>query len=424
MGPFNKLQMGKFQAARRHFSRLSRDRKGAVAMIIAMSTPIIVGGLGVSVDTIQWSLTKRQLQRQADSAAIAGAYGMAQGLSAVSVARNDLDRNALTAMTEAAVIENAPTAGPQAGNNRAVRVVVATLMDLPFTRIFIDDPVRIETEATASMVANGEFCALSLENQNAVGINMTGNTTVDLSCGMATNSVSATAVTAGGSSQVTATPIAAVGGLQPSTHYVGATELIPYSVPQPDPFIGLPTPTGYSSSNNGNVNSNQTRTLNPGAYRGMTLQGNVTLNPGVYIVDAGDFTVGSQARVTGNGVVIILTASNPNQIGQVKINGGAQLNMSAPTSGPYAGVLMYQDRRATLSNQTNKINGNSASSFQGAFYFPGQEMEFSGTSGMNIDCIQMVARRMTFIGNSTVRNICPPGSGAGSFTGTAVRLVG
>src|SRR5512146_3215818 len=103
------------------FDRLVQDRRGAVAMILALSTPVLVGGVGLGVDTIQWTLARRELQRQADSAAIAGAYSLAQGASVQTAVTSDLARNNSFALSET-VIENAPTAGPQAGNSRAVRV--------------------------------------------------------------------------------------------------------------------------------------------------------------------------------------------------------------------------------------------------------------------------------------------------------------
>ena len=400
----------------------------SVALIMAAATPIIVGGLGLSIDTIQWTLTKRQMQRQADSGAIAGAYGLAQGRNVAAVVADDLARNAYVDLTNDPVVENAPTAGPQAGNTRAVRVALSTNVNLPFTGFFLNGPLTIPAEATASLVANGEFCALSLETANATGITLWGSSTVDLGCGMATNSVSANAVAAGGSSTVSATPIAAVGGVPQSSNYAPGTVLIPYAVPQPDPFQALPDPVVSGSAQNGNVKSNQTRTLNPGTYNGMDLKGTVTLNPGTYVIDGGDLSIGSQAKVTGTGVTIILTsktaASNPNSIGQIKMNGGATVNLTAPTTGTYQGVLIYQDRRATLSNQSNKVNGNSASKLQGAVYVASQEVEFTGTTGLNTNCFQLVARRITWSGNSAITNVCPAGSGAQSFTGTAVRLVG
>jgi Flp pilus assembly protein TadG len=409
------------------FVRLVQDRRGAVAMILALSTPVLIGSVGLGVDTIQWTLARRELQRQADSAAIAGAYSLAQGASVQDAVTNDLARNASFTLSET-VVENAPTAGPQAGNARAVRVALATEMNLPFSGIMMDGPVEIPAEATAQMVSNGQYCALSLEQGTATGITMWGSSTVNLGCGMATNSRGTTAVAAGGSSSITASPVAAVGVVPASNNYGAGTERISYSVAQPDPFAGLPQPTVVGGYSNGNVNSNQTRTLNPGNYRGMDLKGNVTLNPGVYVIDGGSLSIGSQARVTGSGVTFILTSStagsNPNSIATVDMNGGAQLNLTAPASGTYQGVLIYQDRRAPLTNQSNKINGNSNSLLQGAIYMAGQEVEFTGTSGMNTNCLQLVSRRITWNGNSRINNVCPAGSGSQSFTGTAIRLVG
>jgi hypothetical protein len=287
--------------------------------------------------------------------------------------------------------------------------------------------VRVAADATAAAVANGNYCALSLETANRTGIEMGGNTNVNLSCGMATNSPSSTAVSAFGSSVIAASPISAVGYVAPSSNFGPGTEIISYSVAQPDPFRSLanPVPTGPNRT----VSGKQTQTLDPGVYKnGMDLKNNVKLNPGVYYVDGGSLKIGSQAKVTGEGVTIILTsataASNPSSIASVDINGGADVRLKATTSGTFAGLLFYQDRRARDSNQANKINGNSNSEYQGAFYFPSQELEFTGNSGMKIDCIQMVALRLDFSGNSRVRNICPNGSGAQAFIGTAVRLVG
>ena len=404
--------------------RLAADRSGAIAFIFAAATPVLVGSAGLAVDTIQWTTAKRQMQRQADSGAIAGAYGLAQGQNVNNTVTHDIGQNGFVPLTASPVIENAPKSGPFAGDQRAVRVALETQMKLPFSSVIMKDPVTIRAEATAAMVSNGEYCAIALENNNNRGINMIGNATVDFNCGMATNSVASNAVSAGGSSSIAASPIMAVGGLPPSTNYAPNTVLIPYGVPQPDPFAGLPDTFSLGGNQNGNVGSNQTRTLNPGTYNNFRLQGTVTLNPGVYYLNGADFDVGSQARVTGNGVTIIMTGSGPNTIGQAKINGGATLNLTAPQTGTYAGILMYQDRRATMGSQSNKVNGNSSSKLQGAIYFPGQEVEFSGTTGMDINCIQLVARRLTFTGNSTVTNECPSGSGANAFLGTAVRLVG
>ena len=61
------------------FRKLWRDRRGNALVIAGAALPLIVGSAGLASDTIQWALWKRQLQRAADSAAIAGVYAEMQG---------------------------------------------------------------------------------------------------------------------------------------------------------------------------------------------------------------------------------------------------------------------------------------------------------------------------------------------------------
>jgi len=55
--------------------KLWRDRRGNALVIAGAALPLIIGSAGLASDTIQWALMKRQLQRTADSAALAGVYG-------------------------------------------------------------------------------------------------------------------------------------------------------------------------------------------------------------------------------------------------------------------------------------------------------------------------------------------------------------
>lgn len=413
--------------------KLRASEHGSAVTLTAVSVPLLMGAGGLAMDTVQWTLWKRQLQRSADSAALAGAYARGQGKNVSASATRDLTQTLDMTVTSRS-IENAPTAGPYAGDNRAVRVVLTLRRPLPFTSYFISTPPTITAEATAAVLSNGNYCVISLEDTSATGIVMQGNSTVNLGCGMATNSTGSPAVTAGGSASIFATPVSAVGNVPPSSNYAPGTTLQPYSIAQPDPFASLPTPTvpsGSGCNNKLNVQPNAKRTIDPATdgscFRGMDIKGNLTLLPGTYIIDGSSFDVGSQASLSGTGVTIILTsataATNASSIATININGGATINMTAPNSGTYAGVLFYQDRRA-IDTGSNKINGNSASTLEGGIYVPKQAVDFTGTSGQNTKCVQIVSRRVTFIGNSQIQNECPVGSKAQSFQGTQIRLVG
>ena len=58
--------------------KLWRDRRGNALVVAAASMPLVLGSAGLASDTIQWTLWKRQLQRAADSGAIAGVYAIAE----------------------------------------------------------------------------------------------------------------------------------------------------------------------------------------------------------------------------------------------------------------------------------------------------------------------------------------------------------
>ncbi len=406
--------------------RLLQQRRGGIAAITALMLPVLIGSAGIASDTIQLVFIKRVMQRQVDSGAIAGAFALSQGKSVPATVNIELTRTTSFPYAVAPVIENAPTTGSYVGNARAVRVVLVTDRNPPFLGLFMGKQ-RITVEATAAVVGVGEHCVLALDSGDVTAVSAGGSTTMDFNCGIMSNSISSSAVTAGGSSTVNASPIAAVGGVPASSNYTTGTERFPYSVPQADPFAGLPLPAIGSGSASGNVNSNQTKSLSPGTYAGMDIKGTANLAAGIYYIDGGSLNVNAGAVINGTNVVFVLTSKNaataPASIAVVDINGGATINITSPSSGTYSGVLFYQDRRA-IDTGTNKINGNSSSKLQGAIYFPKQEMQFNGNTGMNINCLKLVAKRLIFTGNSTITNTCPANSGVGSILGTKVKLVG
>ena len=74
-------------------------------------------------------------------------------------------------------------------------------------------------------------------------------------------------------------------------------------------------------------------TLDPGCYTSIATSV-TTLNPGIYYVTG---TVNA-SNLTGTGVMIYLTGT-----GQIKVGNNNQLHLSAPTSGPYTGIAIFQD---------------------------------------------------------------------------------
>ena len=413
--------------------RLRSNERGNVLAMGAAAMPLLIGSAALGLDTIQLSLAKRQLQRAADSAALAGAYALTQEQSADFAVARDLKLNDVGMLSGAPIVENAPTSGSFAGDSDAVRVILKAQPATPFMAFFRGDPTTLTATATAASVFRGEYCMVALETAAVTGVTFEGNSTVNLHCGVISNSKAAQAVWASGSARVQATPVAAVGGVPASGAFVEPTVLRPYAVAQDDPFAGLTRtpspPQGMPCKAGIEVLPNRQETLEPGCYKGIDIKGTLTLAPGTYYIDGSggsqsNLALGSQAVLKGSEVTIVLTSStptNPGSFADISMHATANLQVTSPNSGPFKGILFYQDPRAP--DGTSKINGTASSLMEGAFYFPSRQVTFNGNSAMQTKCVQIVARRLVFSGNNKVENDCPALGGAKAFRGTLVALV-
>src|SRR5579875_453246 len=172
--------------------------------------------------------------------------------------------------------------------------------------------------------------------------------------------------------------------------------------------MAIPSYSGCNQTNY-SLAPNTTATIAPGVYcGGMNIQGNLTLQPGTYIIDGGNFTVNAQAAITGTGVTIILTSSSGTNYGTVTINGGATVSLTAPAAGAAAGVpgiALWIDRNAPLA--TDYLNGGSNQNINGVIYMPSQQVSFKGGSNQNINgVIYMPSQQVSFNGGSSQATTC------------------
>ncbi len=339
--------------------RLWADKRGNALLLAGACLPMVIGAAGLASDTIQWALWKRQLQKTADSAAIAAVYANVQSQDIPTAVNYDIDGgnnfvrvgNAVTgkkyALLNAPVI-GYPGNGPSYEN--AVSVQVQMQNRLGFTSLFLSNPPVITANATAAAVVTGDYCAQAQINTNATGISAGGNTHVDLKCGMITNSTSMDAAVAFGSSTVTASPVAAVGGLDRTDNWATGTTLLPFTLAQKDPYADVPPPAIPSTCENfaDNPQDDQTYPEDPPTsdvcFKNFNVKGDLTLQPGTYII-TGDMNVNSGAKLSCTGCTFIMTNDTPSNTGTVDINGGAQVNLSAPELGPVQGhPVLFEPR--------------------------------------------------------------------------------
>lgn len=415
---------------------LLRDNRGNALVIAAAALPMIIGAAGLAVDTIQWTLWKRQLQRAADSAALAGVYDRKSSAGSTSTVD--------TTVTHDLSLNLHSYYGLKAGNancsgkctiaypadsgvvTNQVKVTIALQQKLAFSALFMTSPPTIRATATAGSISSGgNACVQALEtNGSRTGITNSGNTTIYMpDCIMYSNSPSSNSAAAGGSSSVTAKAVATVGGIQQSNNW-NVTAYRPYSPALADPFANVnPAPSDMKCAghlkNGAWINDPLTDTTNMAAARaqdgspancwtalsvGSNKSLSVPANFGPIYVNGGSANL--QGSFSCTGCAIVLTnrdSSSP--IGTMTSNAQANTNISAPTSGPFTGIAIYQDRRASDCSGCNKLNGGSTSTITGAVYFPSQELWFNGGTSPTMTCTMLVARRVTLTGNSKFKGL-------------------
>ena len=149
-------------------------------------------------------------------------------------------------------------------------------------------------------------------------------------------------------------------------------------------------------------------TLDPGVYcGGMSLNAGaaVTLSPGIYYLDRGSLQVNGGASLTGTGVTLVFTSSTGQNYATATINGGATVNLTAPTSGPTPGIVLFGDRNMPTGTGF-KFNGGASQYFGGAIYIPQGAVDFAGGANTSTGCTQLIGDTLTFTGNSNLSINC------------------
>jgi Flp pilus assembly protein TadG len=417
-----------FNTARRYFC----SDAGSIIPIVALLLPLIIGFAGVGVDISSWMMTKRRLQTAADAGALAGAWEMTNG-GTVSAAQAAALKEATNNGYDPALAGTLTTTVSTTNGVSTVKTDIHEKVDVWFSSIFIDRTVYADTSASAQTVTAGGFCALALDTSASSAISAGGSASVNSpNCGLAANSSSASSVTLGGSATMHVGAVNLVGSFAPNSGFTYAS-MHTHAAPIVDPYADLTVPaTSCSASAMAHPTSyNSDATLSPGTFcGGVRISGGntvIALNPGVYVMDGGDFSM-TGGSLSGTGVTIILTNSGGSSYGSyasISISGGGAILLKAPTTGTYAGVAVYQDRRAPTDDY-NRITGTSGVEIEGAIYTPSNEMRFGGNgrvlSGSSALCTQLIAKTVVFQGNPAMDNNCA-GSGTRNIGYPTAKLV-
>lgn len=390
--------LGRFSRAVRRFAGAKR---GNIAIITALLAPVLVGFCGFGAETGYWYFRQRGIQAAADIGAYNATMALRAGGNAATVttvATTDSANNGWAQARGTIVVHTPPTSGPNQ-NTRSVEVLLTENETRFFTALFSRTPVTVRSRAVATYTIQAPACMLGLDKQAPNAVQFWGNADANFeSCNIISDSIASNAFSVGGSARVTAPCVDTVGGdlIQATLNLTSCPTVTTNAPYVPDPYANVPSPSVSGPCASGPSNG----ALSPGRFcGGLTFQNSVTLAPGVYIIDGGTLRFNANAVVNGTGVTFYLTNG-----ATLDMNGGAQVNLRAPASGDYSGLVFYGDR--TQPSVVNRINGNSSSQITGAIYFPSQEVDFLGNFSGSNGCTQVVADKIYYTGSSTFNTDC------------------
>ena len=421
-------------------TRLSRDARGASAAMVAIALPALIGFGALGAEAGLWYTLKLRSQYAADAAAISAAYE-------VLAEKTNVASDLIPAISEAAA-QNGYAGTPAVtypyshslvGNG--VAVTLQQTQSALLASMFLSD-VTISTKAVAVIEVLDNPCILALDGTGVVvGAVGASSRLVMPNCSVAANSIGMGAISLSSSTSsiaaetlVTAGEVSFQGNpINPATPpsefiltsqpMIGAPSIADlYASTLTHTFLttGMPTAGSCKSSTRGTVKTfSKANCVIPGLS--IKIAQTVDLSPGTYWI-TGNLTVGSSGVLkcptcdNVKGVTIILIAHN-NKIGYVTMASNATLNLNAPSSGPFAGLVFVQDSNG-LPNGTTYTSAHSAfgmapgATLNGLVYFPNSSITFQGNpSATGPKCLLLVVRTLAVNGTSSLETSGCAGAG-------------
>lgn len=393
--------------------RLLKDESGTTAVTFGLLITVALGFVGLGVDLGAAYQARRHVQSAADSSAFSGATTLLAGDDsivgvghAVSARYGFVDGQDGVTVT----INKPPTSGQYTDLAQAVEVIIQRPGIRFFSALFGSGQSSIRGRAVAKVNAGAEACVVALNNS----ISISSASLQAEGCSLYSNSAAANAFDMSGTSSLTAAGVGVVGGSVIGSNSTISTQNGVQTGQRPiqDPYRNVPIPP-YSGCSFNNAS------LKTGTYGGsytspvvfcngllINSGSTVTLNPGIYIIDRGEFRVNGGGTIRGTGVTIVLTSSTGSDYAYAIFNGQSIVELTGPSTGPTAGMVLYQDRRAPSSGE-NILNGGAGQSLTGAVYFPNQMIRYSGGSPTSMGgCTQLIGGAINLRGQSNFQMNC------------------
>ena len=381
---------------------------------MAIIAPAVIAAAGLSVETGYWYYLNSKAQNAADIASYAGAVSLRNGASveqAQAAALSEAGNLGFSGGMGAVVEANIPPKSGAHINPNSIEVLIDYPVPRFFSSLFSKEAITGTSRSVSVFAIQADACVLATDPIAAQALHLSGSASVSVNgCEFMSNSISSAAFYIEGASSLNVDCVNMVGTwgsnggsysmtlddcMAPRTHLSRAE----------DPYADVPVPSADTCNNLGGGPPSDPMIISPGPdgvrkfCNGLQLNANYVFEPGVYIIDGGDFRIKGNSIVSGDGVTFYLANGT-----ELDFNGNSTVTLQAPTSGNYEGLVFFGDRADTTS--THQINGTNSSSITGAIYATGADLVFTGDfSGLD-GCMQLIAGTIEMTGNTTINSSC------------------
>lgn len=401
----------------------ARDESGASIIVIGLTLPAIIGAMALAAELSYWQQHHRALQNAADAAVIAAATnnGSSYASEAKAVAAlygfNDGTGNVHVTVASAASASGCSASCYTVTVSDAVPLYLSSVVGYQGnTTIGNQRGTTLTASAVATVQPAYSYCVLALASSGAQGITSNGAPKADL---QGCNTMSNTDATCHGHN-LDANVGDAHGtddgcGIQQNSNaptvtdpYASDANNIPAdscngSYPQEpakkkDP--ALPAENQWSGSMN----------LGTGTVvvcGDQQLVGNTVLNNTVVVIENGRLDTngpGGPYTLQGNNLTIVFSGTNDASYQHIPTGGGT-LDITAPTSGAWSGVAIYQDPSLTTNVDISAAGNSPTWNISGIVYLPHSSVTLSGAVGKSSQgttCFVMVVDNITINGTGSI----------------------
>jgi hypothetical protein len=406
-----------------HLCRLRDDDTGATAVVMALLFPLMVGGMGLGAEVGYWFMIQRKLQHAADTAVYAAGVRKRAGdleEALKGAALRIATQSGFVPSRGSLTLNTPPEAGTLKDQSKAVELILAETHPRLLSSIFLKEPVSVQARAVANLSGGAPACVLALSRTASPAVSGDGSSTTTLTnCNIATNSTALNSFDMGGGT-MTADCVLTVGE---AGNIGGLTTVCPSKVEErvpetADPYAAVEDPV-LTAPCQGRPKPVPVppAMLPPGCYTDLSNLKDVTFQPGgTYYIKGGVLSDGGNGSIQGEGVTFVLLDG-----ATAKFTGNAMIALSAPTSGPLAGILFFgRDAGAT-----NQVSGTTGSVMTGAVYMPNSAITYTGNQTTKNGCLQIIADTVRFTGNSnlTLGSECTGAGTTDALTGQIVKIV-